>query len=333
MRTERPRASSGRALPLRAPALQLRDPAVLAELGARPWSASSLELWIACPARWFVERMLRAQSVDPAPEPLARGGLAHAALADTLNGLRERTGSARLHPRRLKLARELLAEALLRREPDFPLSASPERVPGARRRLEADLMRYLDHACDQDSPLEPTFLELGFGFEPGEDAGAGERTGERGLPALDLGGGGIKLRGRIDRIDVGTGGEAVVYDYKGASVTPGAKWIAEGKLQLALYMRAASQLLGLEVVGGFYQPLGGVDLRARGILRADAAVKLDCVRTDLVAADELEQTVREATELARTVADEASAGAIEARPATCSYAGRCSYPAICRTGR
>jgi RecB family exonuclease len=312
--------SSGRALPF-----ELGDTRVLAELKARPWSASSLELWIACPARWFVERMLRAQSIEPDPEPLARGGLAHAALADTLQGLRERTGSGRLTPKRLELARELLAEALSRHEPDFPLSASPERVPGARRRLEADLMRYLAHACGHASPLEPSFLELGFGFEEDDD-------GEGALPALDLGGG-VKLRGRIDRIDVGPGGQAVVYDYKGASVTPGARWIAEGKIQLALYMHAVRELLGLEVVGGMYQPLGGGDLRARGVFAGGAHFELDCVRTDVFGAEELDETVREAIAIARTAAAEAAAGAIEAKPATCSYTGGCTYPAICRNGR
>lgn len=303
----------------------MRDPRLLADLRARPWSASSLELWLACPARWFVERMLRPESPDPDPEPLARGGLAHAVLRDTLAGLREQTGSARLTPARLGLARELLHAALSEHERDFPLSARSERVPGARRRLEADLERYLRHAVEQDSPLEPTWLELGFGFDE-EDA-----DGDR-LPALDLGDG-VRLRGRIDRIDVGPGGEAVVYDYKGANVTPAARWIADGKVQLALYMRAAERLLGVRVVGGMYQPLGGGDLRARGVLDAEAGVGLECVRTDLLGRAELDALVDDAIGLARKAAAQAMSGALEARPRTCAYMGGCTHPAICRHGR
>jgi RecB family exonuclease len=306
----------------------LRDPKLLEDLRARPWSASSLELWIACPAKWFVERMLRPDSSEPDPEPLMRGGLAHAALRDTLEGLRERTGSARLIPARLGLARELLGESLARHARDFPLSARPERVPGARRKLEADLERYLRHAAEtataareEDPRLEPTHLELGFGFDE-----------EDGLPALDLGGG-VRLRGRIDRIDVGPGGEAVVYDYKGAYVTPAARWIEDGKVQLALYMRAAERLLGLRVVGGMYQPLGGGDLRARGALDGTAGVQLECVRTDVLDAGELDALVEDAVALARRAAGEAVAGAIQARPRTCAYTGGCEYPAICRCGR
>jgi len=309
---------------MRGPA-RLRDPRLLADLRARPWSASSLELWLACPSRWFVERMLRPESPDPDPEPLARGGLAHAVLRDTLAGLREQTGSARLTSARLGLARELLHAALSEHERDFPLSARSERVPGARRRLEADLERYLRHAVEQNSPLEPTWLELGFGFDE-EDADGGR------LPALDLGGG-VRLRGRIDRIDVGPGGEAVVYDYKGANVTPAARWIADGKVQLALYMRAAERLLGVRVVGGMYQPLGGADLRARGVLDAEAGVGLECVRTDLLDRAELDALVDEAIQLARKAAAQAIGGALEARPRTCAYTGGCAHPAICRCGR
>ena len=300
----------------------MRDPRVLEELRARPWSASSLELWIACPARWFVERMLRPDSPDPDPEPLTRGGLAHAALRDTLEGLRERTGSARVTPARLGLARELLGEALARHAHEFPLSVRSERVPSARRRLEADLERYLAHAAAQDSPLEPRWLEVGFGFDE-----------EDGLPALDLGGG-VMLRGRIDRIDVLPGGEAVVvYDYKGARVTPGARWIEDGKIQLALYMRAAERLLGVRAVGGLYQPLGGADLRARGVLDGGAGVGVECVRTDLLETAEIETLVQDAVSLARAAAAQAVAGEIEARPLTCAFTGGCSHPAICRSGR
>lgn len=272
--------------------------------------------------------MLRPDSPEPDPEPLTRGGLAHAALRDTLEGLRERTGSARVTPARLGLARELLGEALERHEREFPLSVHVERVPGARRRLEADLERYLTHAAGaatdtEGTPLEPKWLELGFGFD--DDEGA--------LPALDLGGG-VMLRGRIDRIDVLPGGEAaVVYDYKGARVTPGARWIEDGKIQLALYMRAAERLLGVRVVGGLYQPLGGADLRARGVLDAAAGVGVECVRTDLMEAAEIEALVQNAVSLARAAAAQAVAGAIEARPLTCGFQGGCSHPAICRAGR
>ncbi|HUN79689.1 MAG TPA: PD-(D/E)XK nuclease family protein [Solirubrobacteraceae bacterium] len=301
----------------------LRDRRVLAELRGRPhWSASALEAWLDCPVRWFVERLLGAGDLDPEPEQLARGGLAHAVLRDVLDGLRRETGSARLRPSELPRARRLLRAALTEHESRFALSVAPERVPPARRRLQADLERYLDHAAAQQSPLEPAHLELSFGF-PGEPES---------LPALDLGDG-VSVRGRIDRVDVAPGGrEAVVYDYKGARAPDAGRWGRERALQVALYMRAVQESpLGLRPVGGFYQPLTGRDLRARGVLEGDSGIELDCVRGDIREPGEAQALVAEAVALAREAATEVRAGKLRARPDSCGFGGAgCAYPTICR---
>jgi ATP-dependent helicase/DNAse subunit B len=318
------------------PIAPLGDERVLGMLRERSlWSASSLESWTSCPVKWFVERLLRAGDIEPDPEPLARGGLAHAALKSTLERLRERTGSARLTPASVGLARRLLREALLELEASYPLSVAPERLPGARRRLQVDLERYLECAAEQASPLEPTYLELEFGF--GEEAGEGlvEHGGEGkadALAPLDLGEG-VLLRGRIDRVDLGSAGEAVVYDYKGRSAPAGAKWVGSGAFQLALYMRAVERLLGHTVVGGFYQPLAGRDIRARGVLDGDSGLELDCVRTDRLEHDALGELIEECLATALRAAAQARSGALEPRPDTCAYNGGCAHPTICRCER
>ena len=160
----------------------LRDELLLAELAARPWSASAMERRIACPVAWFVDRLLRPDEFEPQSEPLARGALAHAVLKDTLEGLRLQTGSARLRSATLTLARELLDASLQARESEHPLSVAPERRTAVRRRLQADLERYLTQAAEADSPLEPTELELGFGFDGSDDRGEASA-----LPALEIG--------------------------------------------------------------------------------------------------------------------------------------------------
>jgi ATP-dependent helicase/DNAse subunit B len=305
----------------------LHDERLLAELRDRPWSASSLERWIGCPMSWFVERMLRPDALEPDPEPLARGGLAHAALKDTLEGLRRETGSARITPATLARARALLVTALADNEAGQPLSVAPERAMAVRRRLHADLERYLEHAAAADSPLEPMSLELGFGFAAGDQRGEASD-----LPALELGGG-VKLRGRIDRVDVSASGDAVVYDYKGSRAPAGARWIRDADLQVALYMRAVEQLLRLRAVGGFYQPLTGPDLRARGVLDGDAAIELDCVTPDVLEHAEVREIVAQAVASAIEVAAQAGRGELEARPHTCAFRGGCMYPTICRCER
>jgi ATP-dependent helicase/DNAse subunit B len=305
----------------------LHDERLLADLAARPWSASSMERWIGCPVAWFVERLLRPDALEPDPEPLAQGALRHAALEDTLEALRRETGSARLTRGNLARARELLADALARNDARHPLSVAPERRTAGARRLQADLERYLALAADSESPLEPRELELGFGFEEGDERGEASD-----LPAFELGGG-VRLRGRIDRIDVSDAGEAIVYDYKGRAVSGASKWIEDGKLQVALYMRAAEELLGLRVVGGFYQPLTGAELRARGVLDADSGLELDCVSTDSRDHGELRALLEEAVAAGLEVAAQAANGRLQARPDTCAYNGGCRYPTICRCER
>ncbi len=308
---------------------RLVDERVLERLRGRPWSGTSIEKWVSCPVAWFVERLLAPERFEPEPEPLVRGTLAHLALKETLEGLREETGSARVTQGNLSRARELMRASLARGGAEQRLSVSAEREAAIERGLRADLERYLEHAAGLEGSLAPRELELGFGFDTGEDD-HGEPSE---LPAFDLGGG-ARMRGRIDRVDVGANGEAVVVDYKAKTAPPREKWISERNLQVALYMQVTEQLLGVRVVGGLYQPLSGKDLRARGVMLEDHDWAGNCVRTDLLDEEALAELLAEALEIARSAAREAGEGALEPRPETCGYRGRgCMYPTICRCER
>jgi ATP-dependent helicase/DNAse subunit B len=311
----------------------LSDARVLDELGAgRPWSASALTTFARCPVRWFVEQLLRPEQIEPDGEPLACGRAIHAVLKDVLDSLRKELGSARIVPEHLSRARALAAEAIERACSEAPLSPLPEQSAGLRRRLASDVDRYLEHAARAGGSLEPSHLELSFGL--GGEGTENDLEHARALPELDLGEG-LRVRGRIDRIDVGQQGEAVVYDYKrrgGASAPPGEKWVEEGSFQVALYMRAARDLLGLRPVGGFYQPVTGEDLRARGALAA--GVDAPCMKSDRREQSELDALVEETLSRVRDAASRASAGKLEPRPRTCSATGQgCMYPTICRCER
>ena len=325
----RPAASPAAAL---AAGGHLVDERVLARLRDRVWSGTSIEKWVGCPVKWFVEGLLAPERFEPEGEPLVRGGLAHLVLSETLAQLREETGSARITPTTRVRACELMNASLdaAQADPEHRVSVSPERASALVRSLRADLERYIDHAAELEGSLVPSELELGFGFDqPGE----GDHGEPSGLPAFDLGGG-VRLRGRIDRIDVGANGEAVVLDYKAKNAPPRDKWVAERNLQVALYMQAAEQLLGLHVAGGLYQPLSGKDLRARGVLLDDHDAADNCVRTDRVEAEELDELLAEVLEIARAAADEAGRGRLEPRPDSCGFGGRgCMYPTICRCER
>ena len=105
---------------------------------------------------------------------------------------------------------------------DFKISPNPERLRSALRRLEVDLVRYIEFAAHAGSAFAPSHFEVKFG------------QAEDPYPPLELDGGALRLAGRIDRIDVDASGkEAIVYDYKGKTATAQAKWLEEGKLQIA----------------------------------------------------------------------------------------------------
>ena len=198
------------------------------------------------------------------------------------------------------------------------MSRDPSRQRALVHRLRADLLRYLEHAADDGSELEPAALEVVFG-------GAGD-----GHPALELAGG-VRIGGRIDRIDTGPGGEAIVYDYKGRNVKESACWRRERKYQIALYILAAREVLGLDPIGGLYQPLGGKDQRPRGLMLAGADPDLDVVATDRHPREDFDAIVGGVVQDVLGAVGELRSGALQPRPHSCGYNGSgCAYPTICR---
>jgi ATP-dependent helicase/DNAse subunit B len=302
-----------------APPAPLRHPEVLAAIRARPaWSASDVEAWAGCPVRWLVDRKLRLEALVPDDENLLRGSAAHAALERALQRLVQENGSTVLSPDRLPAAREAVAEALAELAGRIRLSTDPRRVRALARRLEFDLLRYVERAATAGSAYVPSHFEVSFG-------GARDELGPLRLSAD------VAVAGRIDRIDVAPGGRsALVYDYKGRTTTDGARWVSDRKWQVALYLIAVKELLDLEPAGGLYQPLGSKDLRPRGALLADADPGLDVVRNDRRDPDDLDELVEAVVEEVLRAVAELRAGALRPRPATCAYGGGCSYPMICR---
>jgi RecB family exonuclease len=259
--------------------------------------------------RWLVESLLRPRRLDPDPDPMRRGSLAHAVLERTLRGLKASTGSARLTPATAEAAVAELGAAM----GELRATRGGVRARAELRALEVDLRRVLEHECAEGPGLEPEWLEWSFGRED-DEAGP-----------LELGG--LRLTGRVDRIDVGSGGVAVVRDYKNSAAYPQARWAEEGHLQVALYALAARELLGLDPAGAVYEPLRGKDLRPRGALREDVAD--GAVDNDVVDAAGFQALLDGAREHALEAAASLRAGRISPCPERCTPKG-CAYPGICR---
>jgi ATP-dependent helicase/DNAse subunit B len=303
----------------------LRVPAVIESLRERRvLSPNQLEGWLSCPYRWFVEHELGPERLEPESDPLWLGGVVHEVLERLY---RERPGADAI-PRQGDLGRwrerfeELLDEAVAEAR------LGPERV-AVIARMREQVGRFLAEEAESETALRPRedLIERSFGMDGEEDPGG-----------LDLGE--FTLRGKIDRIDVapdGTG--AVVRDYKtGRQVAGASKFGEKGSLQIQLYMLVAQAVLGLDVVGGLYQPLGAAkvsDRKPRGVvLKGDDRLDgLTLVRTDRLEEDDFEEVLSGARELAIEKGAELRSGAIDRAPLNGTCPKYCTFQPICRLER
>jgi len=302
----------------------LAHPRILAELAERdPVGAGTLEKWIECPYRWFVDHELKPQGLDPEPEALRAGSVVHEVLERLYGEPPGNDGIPRPEDvgRWRNRASELLAEVAEERglSPEQPLS----RI--ALERMRAQVHRLLERESRSETDLRPALLEASFDDREGADR-----------PSLDLGD--MRLHGQIDRVDKSPDGRrALVYDYKtGSKVWAGAKLAEEGKLQLQLYVRAIRDQWGLEPVGGLYYQLGGSgDPAPRGFVAKDVQGTdgLELTRTDRLELDDVEDIVEAGVDRAREQAAAMRRGEIGRDPNRGKCPDWCRYQAICRLER
>jgi RecB family exonuclease len=302
----------------------LADRAVLHELAGRdPIGPGTLEKWIECPYRWFVDHELAPQRLDPPPDQLTSGSIVH----DVLERLyRDPPGDDRI-PRRgdAVLWRQRAADLLLEEAESRGLQP---RAPQARiliARMRTQIERLLDRETGSETELRPALLEASFG--------EGEHNGR---PPLDLGA--VRIHGQIDRVDVTPDRRfGVVYDYKtGSRGWAAAKLDEEGKLQLQLYARALRDLWGIEPIGGLYYPLGSrVDPRPRGFVAGgvEATDVLDLARPDRLEQGDVQETLEAGASRATETAAAMRAGEIGRRPNGGTCPKFCRYQPICRLER
>jgi ATP-dependent helicase/DNAse subunit B len=307
------------------PAGPVTSEGLLAELGKRrTMSASWLERFADCPVKWLVESLLQPDALEPDPEQMVRGQLAHEVLERTFRRIGAETGTPAVTHANLPAAERILLEELEEGKSRYTISPKQTRVRAAARRLEFDLLRHLGREAERDGSFVPHSLELTFG--------EGERV-EHGPVEIEEG---LLVSGRIDRVDA-SNGQALVIDYKSGRRVDSYKlssWESENRFQAALYMLAVEKLLGKRAVGGVYVALGSTDPRPRGML-ADDVPELGSgwVATDVVPREQFEEKLDWARERIRATADAIRAGELEPRPDSCAYRGGCSYPSLCRCER
>jgi ATP-dependent helicase/nuclease subunit B len=254
------------------------------DLPALETSISHLEDYAACPFKFFVGRGLRAEERPEFEIDIReRGSLQHEALMLFHRRVREQRQRWReLSPERARELIREIGERLCATFRDGLFAGSPDRrfLAGALNRRLQQFIEVSVHWARQYA-FDPWQVELGFGL--GNDE----------LPAwsLELGAGrALRLRGRIDRVDVLPGDPdqayLVVIDYKlGGQELTKVKLENGLDLQLLAYLGVlqetpdARQLFGavkLVPAGAFYVsllPRGGTAKHRRELLEAREAAR------------------------------------------------------------
>lgn len=226
------RAPGGRDLWHR-PAPRLYDPVVLEDFASQDcFSPSALEAYLSCPFAWFVERVVRVDSFEEQLDGRVIGELLHTALSRAYDAL---LGSDRSRPGEedvsglMQVVTRAVNESLARE--DCPGTPADKRIASWRTRNLARTALLMDVAAG--GRLVCTATEVPVGGADGVDVG------------------GLRLHGRVDRIDVDPVDDSLfVIDYKSGDI-PSTKNIgAREAIQLPLYLlalraeRPQSSLLG-----------------------------------------------------------------------------------------
>ncbi len=225
------------------------------------FSASEIESYLLCPFRFYAQSYLKL-----APEtrwevemtPAETGLILHRILERFLKEHKKEEGQEGLTSGILDLMEREVANFQTSRP-----HLSQVLLDRHKKRISRTLLSFLEdylHEGDKQKTLKPLHLEWSFG----SDTSPLEIKGTNGKP--------IKIRGRVDRIDVDHAQKRfLVIDYKTGSKKITGNEIRSGEaLQLPLYILAVKKLLlkDYEPMGGLYYQLSDMTM-ANGILHSE----------------------------------------------------------------
>ena len=295
---------------------RLRDAQVLGRLAAQEtYAVTELETFQTCSSLWFVERQLHPRDVEQPLDQRVAGSVMHNALRLFFGGVASELRVARLRPEHLPAAFDLLdrcIDSAIEKQSYDDVDVAWEAL---RRELRRNLRTVVRVEADRLDEFVPRHFEIS-------------------LPATGVRVGGVPITGRIDRVDEREWvAEALIWDYKSGQVGAlGPNVLEKGRLQLPLYVRAAAELLGRDVVGGLYQSVKG-DETPRGMLREDVheAGALDGFAShDYVEAEAFEQLLDEAGVRAAEFSGRMKVGDVLHDPPDGECPPWCRWHGVCR---
>lgn len=270
-------------------------------------TAGEIETYARCPMAWFLERVVGIEMPSEAGDPRELGVLIHNVLARLYTNLRH-DGALPLREETLPSTFDRVERLLGEGTAHLSEGGSAADVVILREQARQRVCEFLRREAAQQGHLIPTYLEYS-------------------LPAdgVDLGGG-LSVRGRVDRIDVAPDGEqCAVFDYKSGSYSPPRDWAGSGTLQVPLYMLAFQRLHPeMRLIGGGYLVLGSGT--AAGFVAREAA---EVLGTDTSLRPVEAQELSSLLEACRLAAAQAAEGM---RAGRIPYRADGPCPEFCRLG-
>jgi ATP-dependent helicase/DNAse subunit B len=305
---------------------RLTHPLVLEQLGSRTsFGVTELERFADCSSAWFVDRFLDPKTIDAEPDAKQRGSVAHSALYRFFSRIPAELGVEKLEPQHVEAATGLMRRCLDEAVAGVRMDLTEMQERELDQSLWRDLSAFVEEECESQLPLVPRRFEVSFGSD-------------RAAPELQRGlelGSGLRLSGKIDRIDVDPfGARGVVQDYKSGKTAHSARQIeSELRLQIPLYMLVLRDLVGLEPLGGLYRPLAGAR-KPRGLVRGSEAETLPgYVSHDYLDEDAFWGVVESARGTATALAERIRDGDVRHDPLGGECPSWCDLWPICRIER
>ncbi|MEM9070514.1 MAG: PD-(D/E)XK nuclease family protein, partial [Myxococcota bacterium] len=223
--------------------------------GAKPYSATALQNFAACPYRFALYALFRLETREE-PEsieqlnPLQRGSLVHDIQFETLTRARAQGLLPLSHPQNLAATRELLDQVVEEVASEYAeelMPAIPRVWDDALADIRGDLQEWLGILHELE--FDPQAFELSFGLT------RGDRRDEGSLPDPVLLEHEMLLRGAIDLVEAGPENQLRATDHKSGRVPP---WMGKDvrigggrALQPLLYALALETMFpDSKVVGG-----------------------------------------------------------------------------------
>jgi ATP-dependent helicase/nuclease subunit B len=232
----------------------------LLELKDNQYSITQLESYAKCPFQYFADRILHLNTLEEPTEELEAfelGSLLHAILFEFYNELKRKdiilqgaddNNFKKAESLLFKIARDKIDKLKLNSSLSF---YEKEKILGIDdNKRNSILYKLLVEERNSTDGFIPEFFELAFGK-------VDKLTGDKSLSSEKFEIGDVKVRGKIDRVDINEkDGTIKIVDYKLSGNRPRQNDLISGlSLQLPLYLYAAKELIKSQLNKN-YDPFG-----------------------------------------------------------------------------